>query len=153
MLAALLMLPACAAWSTENITGKAIAVDGDSLEIGKHRIRLWGVDAPEFSQTCKRDAKPWKCGAAAKLALRKRVAQRTVSCEVVDTDKHGRSVSRCAIAGASLNEWLVRQGWATDYARYSHGAYANAQAEAKRLRRGIWSGEFEQPERYRHPRR
>ncbi|MBO5441212.1 MAG: hypothetical protein J6A09_01420, partial [Alphaproteobacteria bacterium] len=29
-------------------------VDGDSLEIGPSRIRLTGIDAPEYLQQCKR---------------------------------------------------------------------------------------------------
>lgn len=31
----------------------AIAVDGDSLEIGSRRIRLMGIDAPEYDQFAK----------------------------------------------------------------------------------------------------
>ena len=45
---------------------------------------------------------------------------------------------------------MVREGWATDYARYSKGAYVAAQAKARAARRGIWSGRFESPEHYRH---
>ena len=36
----------------ESFSGKARAVDGDSLELGGYRVRLIGIDAPEFGQTC-----------------------------------------------------------------------------------------------------
>ena len=38
-------------------------VDGDSLEINSIRIRLMGIDAPEYTQTCKTDTnKKYYCG-------------------------------------------------------------------------------------------
>src|SRR5215213_9963631 len=45
------------------IIGFARVVDGDTIEIGGHRIRLEGIDAPETEQTCS-DGKglPWSCG-------------------------------------------------------------------------------------------
>jgi endonuclease YncB( thermonuclease family) len=138
--------PAIAA---ESLAGRAHAADGDSLEIDGARVRLWGVDAPEFRQTCRRGGQRWACGQDALKALRDHLEGRTVRCEVVDTDKHARKVARCTLAGRSVNEWLVREGWALDYGRYSGGRYAQAQAAAKAARRGLWSGEFEAPERYR----
>lgn len=82
-----------------------------------------------------------------------RVSGKRLSCEVVEIDRYKRAVSRCTVGGGSLNEWLVREGWALDYPRYSGGAYAAAQASAKTARRGLWAGRFENPanERRRHP--
>lgn len=34
--------------------GLARAKDGDSLMVGDTEVRLFGIDAPEFDQTCKR---------------------------------------------------------------------------------------------------
>ena len=36
------------------------------------------------------------------------------------------------IEGRSLNEWMVREGWALDYRRYSGGAYAAAERQARK---------------------
>lgn len=148
---ALLALMCAAAASAEpgQLRGKAVVRDGDSLEIGAQRVRLWGVDAPEYRQSCRRDGQRWACGRAATQALREHLDGRVLSCEVVDRDSHDRAVARCTRAGRSVNEWLVREGWAVDYARYSQHRYAQAQAQAQRAKRGIWSGEFEFPEHYR----
>lgn len=40
------------------IAGKARVVDGDTLVVGSERIRLYGVDAPESKQICRRAALP-----------------------------------------------------------------------------------------------
>lgn len=37
----------------EEVIGKAIIVDGDTIEINKMKIRLYGIDAPEAGQKCK----------------------------------------------------------------------------------------------------
>lgn len=41
-------------------------------------------------------------------------------------------------AGASVNEFMVAQGWARDWRRYSGGAYADEEAQARANRRGLW---------------
>ena len=42
-----------------DVTGKARVVDGDTIHIGKTKIRLHGLDAPESKQTCTADGKEW----------------------------------------------------------------------------------------------
>lgn len=37
-----------------DIAGVASVIDGDTLEIHGHRIRLHGIDAPESAQRCRR---------------------------------------------------------------------------------------------------
>lgn len=124
-------------------------IDGDSLRIGPHAVRLWGIDAVEGRQTCVRDDRRWPCGREAAQALRDHIGGRSVSCQVRDVDTHGRLVARCTAVGRDLAAWMVRQGWALDYKRYSKGAYATEQAVAERSRRNLWSGRFEHPARYR----
>ena len=53
------------------LTGAAMAVDGDSIEIAGTRIRLEGIDAPELAQTCAdTQGQSWACGRAALRAVR-----------------------------------------------------------------------------------
>jgi endonuclease YncB( thermonuclease family) len=40
-------------------SGQFRAADGDSLNLGKERMRLCGIDTPELSQTCKRAGSAW----------------------------------------------------------------------------------------------
>lgn len=48
----------------ETLTGAPRVVDGDTLEFGSERVRLYGVDAPESKQSCKdRSGKDFPCGA------------------------------------------------------------------------------------------
>jgi endonuclease YncB( thermonuclease family) len=49
------------------------------------------------------------------------------------------------LAGGALAEWLVKNGLALDWPKYSKGDYAAAQDDAKRAERGIWSGSFVEP--------
>ena len=51
VLAFLVVVPA----SAETISGRAQVIDGNTIEIGGRRIRLFGIDAPEGGQTCVRD--------------------------------------------------------------------------------------------------
>ena len=52
-----------------DLTGPAVAVDGDTLDMNGARVRLFGVDAMEARQTCMKDGQAWACGAEAKALL------------------------------------------------------------------------------------
>ena len=64
-----------AAWmenrSRERIEGVARIIDGDSLVLDGRRLRLLGIDAPEFDQTCNVAGRTERCGliAAERLLL------------------------------------------------------------------------------------
>lgn len=129
--------------------GELKVIDGDSLRRGGKEIRLYGIDAPEYRQTCG-DAmnRPYPCGREAASALRGLVEGRQVSCRTIETDRYLRDVSLCEVDGGSLNEAMVRDGWATAYLRHSMDFVA-IEAEARADRKGIWQGTFESPEEYR----
>ncbi|MEX2648002.1 MAG: thermonuclease family protein, partial [Alphaproteobacteria bacterium] len=63
MAAALLALVAASPAGAE-LAGPARAVSGDLIVIGEMLVRLAGIDAPEFDQTCTRDGAVWACGDA-----------------------------------------------------------------------------------------
>ena len=130
------------------IEGTAEVIDGDSLRIGGAEVRLFGVDAPEFSQTCDSGGAPVACGAMAKEALEGLIGSSTLLCVAQDTDQYGRTVARCQTSGVDVGAALVASGWATAFRRYSDD-YVPAETRARNARAGIWQWEFQLPEDYR----
>jgi endonuclease YncB( thermonuclease family) len=139
--------------NTGQSSGPATVIDADSIKVSGLEIRLHGVDAVEGKQECRRaDGERWFCGRQAARALRGLIAGQTVTCVHHGKDGYGRTLGTCSVPSGSINDWLVRQGWAMAYRRYSR-AYVEAEAEAKAAKRNIWSGTFTQPERYRREKR
>lgn len=131
------------------ISGRAVVIDGDTLEIGQTRIRLEGIDAPETGQTCgRRWIGSWNCGAAAAAKLGDLVDGRRVECQSRGKDKYGRMIGLCAVDGEDLNGAMVRAGFAWAFVKYST-SYVDAEAEAKAGEAGIWQGASEAPWDYR----
>jgi len=130
------------------INGQASVIDGDTIEIHRARIRLFGIDAPEGSQTCTIEGKAWACGRRAAFALSDKIGMQTVECRPKDRDRFGRTVAVCMVAGEDVNAWMVEQGWALAYRRYSLD-YVNQERWAANAKRGMWQGEFEAPEEWR----
>ena len=132
------------------IAGRPRVVDGDSLEVSGHRVRLFGIDAPESLQHCSdRRGRSYACGRDARDALSEAIGRQSVSCTPVG-ESYGRDVSMCNAGGRDLSEAMVRSGHALELRQYSRGRYADAEREARNARRGLWAGDFEQPSQWRH---
>ncbi|MBP0438395.1 thermonuclease family protein [Tianweitania sediminis] len=146
--AAFVLLLAMPAQAQGPFTGRASVVDGDTIEITGQRIRFQGVDAPESWQRCQDSAgKPYRCGKVAADALDTFLAKsRPTRCEFIEYDRYKRVVADCFRAdGKSVAEWLVLNGHALDFKRYSKGAYAAAERRASAAKVGMWQGEFDAP--------
>ena len=145
---------AAAAWYAErrtaSLSGPARVIDGDSLLVGGAEIRLFGIDAPEFRQTCARGGEVWRCGAEAARVLRSAIGGREVSCSPREQDRYGRMVAVCRAGGLDLGAAMIKGGFALSY-----GAYEADEREARDARRGIWGSKFDPPAiwRAKHPRR
>jgi endonuclease YncB( thermonuclease family) len=148
--AAVLVLLAVRVFNQMTVTpGTIEIIDGDSFRRGKDEIRLNGIDAPEYRQTCHTESgREWNCGREAAHALRNLVSGRIVECTGLDADRYGRLVSRCSVGNLVLNSEMVRLGWAVAYTRHS-ALYVREEEEARREKRGIWRGTFDLPEDWR----
>ena len=120
-----------------NIIGVATVTDGDTIRIGDIRIRLNGIDAPEHGAMCG-DADVYQKSRDALTAV---IGQAPVNCAVSGDDRYGRKIATCTQAGQDIAASQVEVGWARDWARYSHGAYAENERHARAAHRGIWEHE------------
>jgi endonuclease YncB( thermonuclease family) len=125
--------------------------DGDTLKISGKDYRLHGIDAPEFTQSCKRaDASDWPCGKQAREALVKLISTNAIECEERAQDKFGRVVATCRTGrGVDLAQELTVQGLAVSFGGFAEGPYAAEEAAAKTARRGLWQGAFDPPASWR----
>jgi endonuclease YncB( thermonuclease family) len=131
------------------IVGAARVIDGDSIVVAGTEIRIYGIDAPEFRQTCRKGGRSWPCGRVATGAMRSMVAGREIRCRPREQDRYGRTVAICRAGSLDLGAAMVKGGQAVSY-----GAYEADQSDARDARRGIWEGSFELPAAYRaHHRR
>jgi endonuclease YncB( thermonuclease family) len=127
------------------LQGPLRVVDGDTFDVGGTRIRLHGVDAPENAQTCLDEAgRPWACGDWVTEEARALWDGRAAACELIETDRYGRAVSRCEVSGEDLGAALVSRGMALAYVAYSKD-YVPQQEAAENARAGLWRGTFQAP--------
>jgi endonuclease YncB( thermonuclease family) len=80
------------------------------------------------------------------------IGRSIVSCQPRDRDRYGRIVAVCFKGISDLNRWMVANGWAVAYRRYSEDYLADEDA-ARRSRTNIWSGDFDMPWDWRAQRR
>jgi endonuclease YncB( thermonuclease family) len=148
-IAAVLALAGC----PDEYHGHPILDDGDSFKLPSAHIRLFGIDAPEGGQSCLgTTGAPFPCGQRATEAMTEIIAGREVVCSQRDIDRFRRVVAVCRIDGLDIAAELVRRGWAVAYRRFSLD-YVGLEDEARKAKRGIWSGTFEAPEVWRAERR
>ena len=136
----ILSLPALAESRTA-IIGAIQVIDGETLEIQNQRIKLWGVDAPDLNQTCKdgQDA-GYDCGKEAASALSQWLTElQPVRCEPRGNDNSGNTIAICYTStGDDIASWMVRNGYAVDWPKYSNGFYGVSEKQAQSNKSGIW---------------
>jgi endonuclease YncB( thermonuclease family) len=131
-----------------DVTGNARIVDGDTIWIGKTKIRLHGIDSPETKQTCTKNGREWNCGREATAALVHRIGTQAVTCKGDKHDRYRRLIAVCFVRSKDLNAWMVLNGWALAYRKYSRD-YIDEENIAQDNRNGIWQGKFMPPWKWR----
>lgn len=129
---------------TKRLSGEAVVNDGDSITLKGERIRLRGIDAPEYRQTCERGGQTYPCGRQSRDALERLTKAGALECSGWERDRYGRLLAVCTAGGIELNRRQVEQGWAVAY-----GNYGDVEALAREKKLGLWAGSFERPRDWR----
>ena len=146
--------------TAEEIIGIPRIVDGDTVYIKEYKIRFEGIDAPEIRQKCKKEKlkissfigftiyKDSNCGEVSKENLESKVGRSKIKCISSSKDRYERYLAKCFKDKINLNRWMVRNGHAVAYRRYSK-EYILDEEFAKENKLGLWQGKFLDPEKWR----
>ena len=139
------------------ISGVAKVIDGDTIKIKKKKIRFFGIDAPEKKQKCRKAwltisfitiNKDYPCGEISTLKLKNKINNKFITCKSTNKDKYKRFIAECFKDETNINRWMVRNGHAVVYKKYSK-KYLAAENLARNEKLGLWSGTFKMPWEWR----
>ena len=119
-------------------------IDGDTIHLNNEKIRFTGIDTPELKQTCNKNNEIVYCGIQAKQLLIDKIGKNKVNCVREGKDQYKRTLAECFVNDISLSRFLVREGYAFAYRKYSK-KFINDENYAKKNKIGIWSMNFEYP--------
>ena len=146
--------------NSKEIYGFPKIIDGDTVLINNKKIRLEGIDAPEIKQQCKKPflkisafigfqfSKSYSCGVESKKKLIDKIDNSKIKCVTSSKDKYKRYLATCYKEKINLNKWMVRNGHAVAYKRYSKD-YVRDEEFANENKLGLWEGSFTMPEKWR----
>ena len=146
--------------TAEEISGIPKIIDGDTVHINNFKFRLEGIDAPEMKQKCKKESlkissiigftfyKDYSCGKVSKEKLITKIDTTEIRCISSSKDRYKRYIATCYKGKTNLNQWMVRNGFAIAYRRYSK-KYVPDEEFAKENKLGLWKGKFMEPEKWR----
>ena len=135
-------------FSNNLLASHVTVIDGDTIRLGDVKIRFSGIDAPEINQTCVASEGKVACGKISRDLLIEKVTNNKISCTDEGKDFYGRVLGECFVNGESLSSYLVREGFAFAYRKYSN-KYIEDEEYAKFNKLGMWSMEFQYPWDYR----
>ena len=144
----LLSLSSLFLFSNNLFASHVTVIDGDTIRLGDVKIRFSGIDAPEINQTCVASEGKVACGKISRDLLIEKVTNNKISCTDEGKDFYGRVLGECFVNGESLSAYLVREGFAFAYRKYSN-KYIEDEEYAKFNKLGMWSMEFQYPWDYR----
>ena len=119
-------------------------IDGDTINLNNEKIRFTGIDTPELKQTCNKNNEIIYCGIQARQLLINKIGKNKVNCIKEGKDQYKRTLAECFVNDLSLSRFLVRQGYAFAYRKYSK-KFIEDENFAKNNNMGMWSMNFEYP--------
>ena len=126
-------------------TGISRVVSGDTLTLNNRVIKLFGVAAPDISQTCAdASGRGYKCGQQAIAWLSSWLADNEIKCHVLGQDDRGVLTAVCMLGPYDIGAALINAGWAVADTRQTQ-VYVPYQNQALTNTRGLWQGEVYMP--------
>ena len=119
-------------------------IDGDTIHLNNEKIRFSGIDTPELKQTCNKNNEIINCGIQARQLLINKIGKNKVNCIREGKDQYKRTLAECFVNDLSLSRFLVREGYAFAYRKYSK-KFIPDEEFAKSNKLGMWSMEFDYP--------
>ena len=119
-------------------------IDGDTIHLNNEKIRFTGIDTPELKQTCNKNNEIINCGIQARKLLINKIGKNKVNCVKDGKDQYKRTLAECFVNDLSLSRFLVREGYAFAYRKYSK-KFIEDENFAKNNNMGMWSMKFEYP--------
>ena len=136
----LFLIVCISSYADQMINVKCVKVsDGDTITVlqwnKEYKVRLYGIDCPEKSQAYGKKAKQFTAD---------KVFGKIVDVDIKDTDRYGRLVGIVHCELFSLNEELLKNGYAWHYKQYSKDSFYRRvfedwEAEARRKKVGLWA--------------
>ena len=139
------------------ISGIAKVTDGDTIRIEEKKIRFFGIDALEKKQQCKKPwlsisfisfSKDYPCGQISTDKFKKKINNKLLICKWNNKDRYKRYIAECFKDKTNINAWMVKNGYAVAYRKYSK-KFVSQEIFAKKKKLGLWSGTFMMPWDYR----
>ena len=116
-------------------------IDGDTIHLNGEKIRFSGIDTPEIKQTCTKNNEIIKCGILARELLIKIIANNKINCIREGKDQYKRTLAECFVNDLSISSYLVKNGYAFAYRKYSKKFIADEDF-ARLNKLGMWSMKF-----------
>ena len=127
--------------------GYARVVTASTLYLNGINIKMYGVDAPDISQTCaNHHGAGYYCGKEARKWLQDWINNREVSCHILGEIENGWATGACFVDDNKYDvaAVVVNAGWAVAYTKNT-AIYVDYERQAKANRRGLWAGTFYKP--------
>ena len=123
-------------------------IDGDTIHLNNEKIRFTGIDTPELKQTCSKNNEIIYCGIQARQLLINKIGKNKVKCVREGKDQYKRTLAECFVNDLSLSRFLVREGYAFAFRKYSK-KFIKDENFAKINNMGMWSMKFDYPWEWR----
>ena len=122
---------------------------GYLFRINDHFIKLFGIDAPDLTQTCidKRHQK-YDCGHQAKTRLERLILGKKVDCQILITTSHADYIAVCTLDDYDIGATMISVGWAVTN-RALTDVYIPYEDMAHQQNLGLWEGQFVAPWEFR----